>query len=204
MNAMAGAFVAIDGIDGAGKSTQVRLLRERLERAGREVLTVREPGGTRLGEEIRPILLGKAIPLATETELLLFLASRVQLYTEVIAPAVGAGRIVVSDRYHLSTLVYQGLAGELGEARAAKLVATVLLARRPDLNVVIRLPFEACLERLGDDPDRFESARERMRKVWEGFEETTGLSGDRIVRVDGTGSETEVSARVYEAVKHVV
>ncbi len=191
-------FIAIEGIDGVGKSTQVRLLAERLEAEGRSTLTVREPGGTELGEQVRRILLESSTPLEVEAELLLFMASRVQLYEERIGPALRDGRVVISDRFHLSSIVYQGIARGLGEQRAGQIVWGVLGDRRPSINVVLTLPLADCVARLGGEGDRFESQPEVLEGVWHGFQESEGLPGDRIVRIDGAGPPEEVAARVYE------
>ncbi|MFQ5653798.1 MAG: dTMP kinase [Planctomycetota bacterium] len=198
---MKAIFVAIEGVDGAGKSTQVELLRRRVSRRGGNPLVVREPGGTALGEAVRGILLDRGeIPISTEAELLLFLASRVQLHEEVIAPAVAEGRFVLSDRYHLSTVVYQGIAGDLGERRAVEICHRVLGERRPDLHLVIDTPLDDCLRRLAGRTDRFEGSPERLSRAHAGFRETSGLPGDRIERVDGRGAPEEVAARVWKRV----
>ena len=197
-------FIAVEGIDGVGKSTQVRLLAERLERDGRATLTVREPGGTELGEQVRKILLESSTPLEVEAELLLFMASRVQLFEEKIAPALADGRVVISDRFHLSSIVYQGIARGLGQDRTSQIVWGVLGDRRPSCNVVLTLPLEDCVARLGAAGDRFESQPDVLAAVWRGFQETEGLPGDRIVRVDAGGTPEEVAARVFEGVASAI
>ncbi len=198
---MTGRFFALEGVDGAGKSTQAALLAESPGREGRDSLVVREPGGTRLGEAIRGLLLDRGdLPIGPESELLLFLASRVQLYEERIAPALAAGRIVISDRYHLSTIVYQGIGRRLGETRVAALCAQVLGRRVPDLHIVIDLPLETCLERMPGKRDRIESERALLVRVAEGFRTTSGAPGDRIVRIDGRGDAAAVAARIRKAV----
>src|SRR5271154_6577087 len=106
-------FLSLDGLDGTGKSTQCRLLIEWLGGEGREVVSCIDPGGTALGQELRQILLSKRRPLARECEALLFMASRAELVAEVIRPALELGKIVVSDRFLLANVVYQGHAGGL-------------------------------------------------------------------------------------------
>ncbi|MEM7261629.1 MAG: dTMP kinase [Planctomycetota bacterium] len=200
-------FIAFEGVDGAGKSTQAERLAETLRARGVSVVTVREPGGTALGEAVRQILLDASeIPLEAESEALLFLASRVQLYRTVIEPALAAGKTVISDRFHLSTLVYQGIAGELGEPRTRALLGAVLGDRRPDLNVIVRAPLADCLDRLrASEPDRFESRAgflEKVHAAFEGLSEgtTLGLPGDRIEVVDGRGSPDTVAEQVESRV----
>ena len=102
-------FLAFEGVDGAGKSTQVRLLAQHLEGQGREVLLCREPGGTELGEELRRILLVTGGEMDSEVEVLLFMAARAQLCNKVIRPALEAGKVVISDRFLWSSVVYQGI-----------------------------------------------------------------------------------------------
>jgi dTMP kinase len=201
---VSGFFVALEGVDGVGKSTQVELLRARLAAAGRPVLVVREPGGTALGEAIRELLLARGeVPIGAEAQMLLFLASRLELWEERIEPALRRGEAVISDRFHLSTIVYQGIAGAIGESRAIAVCREVLGPRRPSLSIVITLPVARCRERLGAAWDRFESTPGFLERVAEGFAMTPGIPGDRIERVSGEGSAEEVAARVHEAVCRV-
>src|SRR5687767_13931168 len=105
-------FFSFDGVDGAGKSTQINLFCEGLRQQGREVVACRDPGGTALGERLRAILLDHhAVPIHRRSEMLLYMASRAQLVEEVIRPALEAGKVVVSDRYLLANVVYQGHVG---------------------------------------------------------------------------------------------
>ncbi|MCA8963011.1 MAG: dTMP kinase, partial [Planctomycetes bacterium] len=195
-------FIALEGVDGAGKSTQVDFLAAWLRETGREVITVREPGGTALGEAVRKILLDRQeIELEAEAEALLFLASRVQLYETVVRPALAEGRTVITDRFHLSTLVYQGLAGELGDGRTRALLRGVLGERRPDVNIVVRVPLATCRERLSSAPDRFESRAGFLERVHAAFEslasgDVIGLPGDRIIPVDGSAGPIAVAGEI--------
>ena len=202
---MTGVFVAIEGVDGAGKTTQVEFLRQHLRAKGFDPLVVREPGGTPLGESLRKILLRKSeLSITAEAELLLFLASRAQLYDEVIGPARAAGCAVVSDRYHLSTLVYQGIGRGLGEGHVAELCATVLGDRRPDLHVVLEIPVDMAAQRLGQDRDRIESDSAMLKRVVDGFSTTAGLPDDAIERIDGRGPPEDVAARVRGVVDDIL
>ncbi len=199
-------FIAFEGVDGVGKSTQVARLTEALQRRGRTVITVREPGGTSLGEAVREILLNaREIELRAESEALLFLASRVQLFETVIRPALEAGSTVISDRFHLSTLIYQGIAGQLGDAHVRSLLRGVLGERRPDLNIIVRAPLDVCRERLSGSLDRFESRDGFLERVHEGFErlaarEILGLPGDRIESVDASRSIEAIAVDVESLV----
>lgn len=110
---MSGTFLCLEGIDGSGKTTQVALLETALREEGHDVVRCREPGGTAVGEEIRRLLLDSRAERAMLTEVLLYMASRAQLVVEVIRPALGAGKVVLADRFLLASVVYQGHAGRL-------------------------------------------------------------------------------------------
>ncbi len=135
-----GALIVLEGAEGVGKSTQVRGLVERFERAGLSCVAVREPGGTPLGDAIRGLLLDPTWSVSPQTEALLFMASRGQLVREVIRPAVAAGSIVVADRFFLSTYAYQIAGRQLPEegVRSANRLATGGLV--PDLTLLLHLP----------------------------------------------------------------
>ncbi len=202
---MSGLFIAIEGIDGVGKSTQVDRLASHFEQAGRTVLKVREPGGTTLGESVRELLLRREeIEIAPEAQMLLFLASRVELWRQEIAPALASGQVVISDRFHLSTIVYQGIAGALGEARVTAVCAEILGDRRPDRNLILELPAPVARERLGTELDRFERGAEFLESVAKGFAVTNGIPGDRIDRISAEGTPDEVEARLLKVVSDVV
>lgn len=188
---MAGLFVTFEGPEGAGKSTQVDLLRRAL--AGREPVVTREPGGTPLGERIRDLLLHSGLAMAPEAEMLLFMASRAELVSRVIAPALAAGRIVIADRYHDATLAYQG---------GARGVATWWPESfpRPDLTFLLDLPAEAGLERLrrsGRAGDRLESEDlEFHGAVVRAYERLAAAEPERWVRLDATCPPQQVHAAV--------
>jgi dTMP kinase len=153
---MKGLFITIEGPDGAGKSTQGRLLRDHLHPRG-EVLHTREPGGTAIGERIRQVLLGDA-PMEPRTEMLLFAASRAQFVAEIVEPALQSGRLVLSERYVDSSLAYQGHARALGidVVRAVNAVATRGL--QPDLTLLLDIDPTVGLTR-ARDADRKEGRR---------------------------------------------
>ncbi len=151
-----GRLIVLEGVDGSGKSTQARLLVEALRSAGREVLLTREPGGTPLGERLRALILDPAVDCAPRAELLMILAVRAQHVAEIIAPALSAGIDVVCDRFSLSSLAYQGYGRglPLAEIRAADAAATG--GTIPDLTVLLDVPLETVLARVGERTDRFE------------------------------------------------
>lgn len=194
-----GLFVTFEGPEGAGKSTQVELLRAAL--AGRDPVVTREPGGTPLGERIRDLLLHAGVAMTAEAEMLLFMASRAELVGRVIAPALAAGRIVVADRYHDATLAYQG--GGRG-------VATWWPESfpRPDLTFLLDVPVEEGLARVGRAgraADRLESeAVEFHRAVVGAYRRLAAAEPERWVRLDATRPPEEVHAAVMEALARAV
>ena len=194
-------FVAFEGADGAGKTTQARLLAEHLRGLGREVVEVREPGGTEAGEGVRALLLDGTAPLGARTEALLFAAARAQLVEDVIAPALARGATVVADRYVGSSLVYQGVVRGVGAeaVRAINDVGTGGLL--PDATVLLAVTAEQAAERR--DPraaDRIE--REPIafhRSVIAAYEDVLASGNGLLLRVDGTGDAEVIAARVREA-----
>ncbi|HYT11569.1 MAG TPA: dTMP kinase [Candidatus Nitrosopolaris sp.] len=186
-----GLFITFEGPEGSGKTTQVELLGQAL--AGREPVMVREPGGNELGERIREIVLYGALELDAEAEMYLFMAARRQLIAEVIAPALGAGQIVVADRYHDSTLAYQG---------GARGVPTTWPSTfpRPDVTFLLSVPVESGLERLakaGKKPDRVE--RESIdfhNRVAAAYDRLAKAEPQRFARLDATGSRDHIHQAV--------
>ncbi|MBI4576769.1 MAG: dTMP kinase [Planctomycetes bacterium] len=194
-------MVALEGPDGAGKSTQAALLAEALRRRGREVVSVREPGGTALGERVRAILLDPAMVFGARSELLLFMAARAQLCDEVVAPALGAGRWVVSDRFLLSSYAYQGAGARLGGEVVASVAAVATGGLGPDLTLVLDVPPELGLSRRAVRPDRLESRPlDYHHRVREAFLAGVRALGGAAAVVDGTASEEAVAREVLRRV----
>jgi len=165
-------FFSFDGIDGVGKTTQMRLFCDWLAERQLEVLTCRDPGSTPLGEQVREILLNsdENTPIGARSEMLLYMAARAQLVDEVLRPALAAGKTIVSDRYLLANIVYQGHAGglDIEEVRGVGQVATEGLM--PDCTFLLDMPPQAARQRMGDDLDRMESRGDEYRKrLREGF-----------------------------------
>jgi dTMP kinase len=195
-----GLFIVLEGIEGSGKSTQVRLLAERLKRAGIPHLLTREPGGTPVGEDVRQILLHKAGDLPVRAELLLMLTARAVLVETVVRPALEGGRVVIADRFALSTLAYQGYGRglDLSEVHALNAFATGGL--EPDVTLVIDVPLEEGTARraaAGKHPDRIESAGEEFHRRVAGAYGLLASTGGNVQRVDGAGSPEEVSERIF-------
>ena len=191
-------FVTFEGIDGAGKSTQARMLAEAW---GESTVLVREPGGTAAGERLRELLKDPKVELAPRSELLLFLAARAELVESVIRPALDGGRPVVCDRFIDSTVAYQGAARGLGTDVVAGLNAIAIAGCTPDRTVLLRVPVgEASgrgAERGGFGSDRFESEGDSFQAtIADAFEAVAAAEPARVVAIDGTGSPEEVHARV--------
>jgi len=202
---MAGAFITMEGIDGSGKSTQARLLAERLKAEGFCVRLTREPGGTPAGEKLRELVLSPEYRIAPEAELLLYLADRSIHVSEVIRPALADGCVVICERYADSTLAYQGYGRglELGLLRQLNLMATGGL--QPDLTVVLDLP--AAVARLDEERlDRLElEGRGFQERVAEGFRRLAAEEPSRMRVIDGTGYvraiQDDIAALVGELLK---
>ncbi len=155
-----GRLITLEGIEGVGKSTNLRFMASRLEAAGLDVLVTREPGGTPLGEEIRTLLLGRhGDDMAVDTELLLMFAARAEHLARVVRPALAASRWVICDRFTDATYAYQGGGRGTPATRIALLEAWTQDELRPDLTVLLDIPVELGLRRAGarGAPDRFEA-----------------------------------------------
>lgn len=198
-----GIFLTLEGDDGVGKSTQADLLAKWLEDRGHTVLRVHEPGGTRLGEKIRALLLDKdddaMVPLA---ELLLFEAARAQVMSEVIEPALAAGSIVVCDRFTDSTLAYQGYGRELGAELVRSTNDLACGGHYPDRTLLLSLDPDVARNRVegrasGGATDRMESAGDEFRmRLCAGFEEIAAAEPERVHVIDANGSVEQVHERI--------
>ena len=203
-----GLFITFEGPDGSGKSTQARLLAERLRSAGHPVLETVEPGGTAIGQQIRRILLDPANrELRPIPELLLMFAARAVHLANRIEPALREGRWVLCDRFTDATFAYQGAGRGVGDAVIASLENFVQGERRPDLTLVLDLPVPKALERAhlrdpGAKPDRFEAQRadffERVRKA---YLARAAAHAARCVVINADRPATEVARAVLAAIE---
>ncbi|OIO02893.1 MAG: dTMP kinase [Elusimicrobia bacterium CG_4_10_14_0_2_um_filter_56_8] len=161
-----GIFIVLEGPDRSGKSTQAALLKEWLEELGHEVIITREPGGTRLSEQIREILLDPKSVIEPMTELFLYETSRIKHTLEKIIPALKAGKVIISDRYTLSTTAYQGYGRGLDLKTVETLNRIATMNLKPDIIVVFDIPDKAFSqrERLTQGRDRIESEPDQFRK----------------------------------------
>ncbi len=198
-------FLSLDGIDGTGKSTQCRLLAGWLQADGWTVVSCSDPGGTPLGDRLREILLGHRGEMSVMAEALLFMASRAELLERVIRPALGGGSLVLSDRYLLANVVYQGHAGGLDIDRLWTIGRAAAEGLEPDLTVVLDLPIDEAQSRRGRDPDRMESRhRDYHERVRRGFLAEASRQPDHIVVVGAAGSIDEVQSRIRKEVGRVL
>ena len=187
-----GKYIAFEGWEASGKSTQARLLSQRLD----AVLT-REPGGTALGLAIRDLLLGNGPAPTERAEALLFAADRAQHLAEIVEPALAEGRDVITDRSYDSTLAYQGYGRGQSIEELMRLVEWTSGGLLPDLVVLLTVAVDTADGRLGDQRDRMESEDgDFATRVVEGFTALAEADPDRWVVVDGAGSIEEVAARV--------
>ncbi|HUS81786.1 MAG TPA: dTMP kinase [Dehalococcoidia bacterium] len=196
-----GLFITFEGGEGAGKTTQVGLLQQRLQRIGRALVVTREPGGTALGERLRDIIFRPG--LEGETELLLILAARAQLLAEVIRPALERGEAIICDRYSDSTLAYQGYGRGLDLAATAAANDLATGGLRPDLSILLDLPVDAGLARKagGYEWDTIgHESREFHERVRHGFHELAAAEPQRWLIVDATLPIEDVSEMIWERV----
>jgi dTMP kinase len=195
-----GFFISLEGPEGAGKSTQGKLLVAELTRRGYEVLALREPGGTGLGEELRRVVKHHDGPVCSEAELLIFSASRVQLMREVILPHLEKGGVVVCDRFADSTTAYQGYGRGLDLDMIRSLHEVAVCGRWPDLTLLLDLPVRDGFERTrkrAEGSDRMEDAGlEFHNKVRSGYLALAVAEPWRVRAVRADGSPDEVSVRI--------
>ncbi|MCE5270563.1 dTMP kinase [bacterium] len=198
-----GLFISFEGGEGAGKSTQANLLASHLKALGQRVLLCRDPGGTTIGEKIRAILLDREHgELCPRGELLLYLASRAQLVSQVIAPALAEGQVVIADRFHHSTLAYQGGARDLGAEELARMNLFATDGLLPEVTFLLDLPPQVGFARkAGGGPDRMESLGDRFHeRVVRSFRELAQAEPERIVRLDASRPVEEIAAEIKERV----
>ena len=191
-------FVTFEGIDGSGKSTQAQLLRDVLAERGEDVVLVREPGGTPLGEEIRSLLL-RGPQMTPWAETALFAAARVELVEHVIRPALERGTHVVCDRYLDSSLAYQGIARGLGLDRVLELNLSLVGDLLPERTFVLEISPDEALRRLPRAKDRLEREGDAfMAEVAQGYAELAARYPERITLLDGTAPVDELARLVRE------
>jgi dTMP kinase len=194
-------FVTFEGLDGSGKSTQAELLRQRLEADGEDVVSTREPGGTKLGEKIRDLVL-HGDDVAPWAEALLYAAARAQHVDEVIRPALERGASVICDRYVDSSVAYQGVARGLGLERVLDLNLVAVGGLMPDRTFLLALDVAQLPGRLRREHDRLERESDDFHaRADVGYRELAARFPERIVVLDGTLSAEKISEEVYGALR---
>ncbi len=194
-------FVSFEGLDGSGKTTQLRLLADRLTAEGRAVLTTREPGGTELGEAIRDLVLhgGNVAPWA---EAALYAASRAQHVEEVILPALAKGAIVLCDRYLDSSVAYQGVARGLGLERVLELNLAAVGGLLPDLTFLLQIDPVVAESRMATHRDRLEREDgEFHARAAKGYRELAARFPQRVVVLDAALPPDELAERIHGALR---
>ena len=199
-----GLFLTVEGPDGAGKTTQIELLRDYLSDKGYDIIVCREPGGTPISEAVRNVILNKEFTeMGHMTELLLYAAARAQLIEEVIRPALEDGKIVICDRFVESSAVYQGIARGMGIDLVYKVNQFAIGDTMPDLTIMIDLDAEAGISRKKKQAelDRMESETiDFHKKVVEGYRQLASLHPDRIYTVDGSLTIEEIHQKIVSQV----
>lgn len=208
-----GLFITLEGLDGSGKTTQIKRLAVWMQKRGLPCVVTRQPGGTVTGDRIREIILdSRSGSLASAAEMALMFADRAQAIAEVIEPALIAGKFVLCDRFTDSTEAYQGGGRELGSARVLEMHRLVCGNLQPDLTLLLLPPFEASLERArrrndrvtaqsGKDENRFEQEQEEFyRRVWDKYREIAAREPDRVQLIEGDLTVDDVHEQIVEVV----
>lgn len=205
---MVGKLITLEGIDGSGKSTQMRLLAEKLRQNKFDILTTMEPGGTPLGRRLREVLLETEEDIAPLAELLLFAADRVQHINFLIKPNLAAGKIVISDRYADATFAYQGAGRGFSEELVNNVIEIATAGLKPDLTIFFDLPVEKALKRTksADDDSRKNNRMDAETsdfygRVREAYLQIAEREPERFVVVDASGSVAEIHSTVSEIVE---
>lgn len=193
-------FFVFEGIDGSGKSTQLNLFAQWLESNGQSVVVCKDPGSTVLGENLRSILLqDRETPIHMVAEMLMFTAARAQLVQEIIKPALASGKTIVLDRYILSTVVYQGYAGELDPDEIWTVNRIATEGVNPDLTFIFDIDVETALGRVGEAQDRMESRGSAyFEKVRAGFLAESERWPDRVEVIDAARPVSEIQNNLQQ------
>lgn len=204
-NKYSGKFIVLDGGDGCGKSTQVRMLTEWLTGQGVEVIGFRDPGDTVIGEKIRDILLDTDHErMSDNVEVLLYMAARAQLWKEKIAAALEKGKCVVMDRWVSSTCAYQGCAGRFGIENVIRLADDCLERTWPDVTIFLDVDLETAAARMDRQLDRMErKGRQYQKKVRRGFIKLAD-SYDTVTKIDASGSIEDVFVEILQILEEYI
>ena len=195
-----GFLLTVEGVDGSGKSTQVSRISSYLKRAGKKVRLIREPGGTRLAERVRRLLLDvRSVEMSKSTELFLYLAARAQLISEVIEPALKRNELVLCDRFTDSTLAYQGGGRGFSVPLLRQLNDTSTGGRRPDLTILIDVTLATSKQRRHKVADRLEREKDKFfARVVRGYRKIARDEPRRVIRIDGNKDVEQVWTQIRE------
>ncbi len=194
-------FITLDGIDGVGKSTQIERLISYLEQQGHETLLVRDPGTTEIGARLRQILLESDLELHRRTEAMLFMASRCEMVETILRPAIAAGKTVVSDRFLLANVVYQSVGGKVSPDLLWQMGRLANGGLVPDLTILLDMPAQRSMERIGNETDRMESRGvDYMEAVRQEFLEQLRHSSPSTAIINADQSPENVSREMLASV----
>ena len=195
-----GLFISLEGLDGCGKTTQIKFLRQAFQREGKEVINFREPGCTPLGEKLREIVLHSDSDIGERAELLIYLSSRAQVTDEMVIPSLNQGKIVIADRYADSSVAYQGFGRAIGPERVKALNDFAIKNIYPDITFLLEISVDEALKRLKNKPlDRLEKERETFfQRVHEGYEWLYQQNPKRFVKIPGEIDPQQVSRQILQ------
>lgn len=208
---MSGRFITFEGIDGSGKSTQLRLLAAHLRARGHDVIMTREPGGTELGRQLREAFLETHEKVAPMAELLAFAADRAQHVEYLIKPALAAGKVVISDRYADATFAYQGAGRGFPADKVNQVIALATGGLKPDLTLFFDIPVEMAITRMSDRAES-EAKANRMdaetaefyHRVRDAYLTIAAAEPERFIIVEASGSVEEIQGKVDEIVSKII
>ena len=208
---MSRLFISFEGIEGCGKSTQVERLAKRLAKEGREVVTLREPGGTSIGEAIRDVVKHPPgnKPISPDAELLLMNASRAQLVQQAIRPALASGAVVLCDRFYDSSLAYQGYGRGLDLAKVQHTIDLAVGETKPNITLLLDIPLEVSAERVanreaktGESIDQFDRSGDTFfKRVLDGFHALAKGDPERLRTINADQSPDSVSDEIWNTLK---
>ncbi len=211
---MNGIFITFEGIEGCGKTTQIKRLANRLDELKHDITLIREPGGTDIGEAIREIVKHppKGAPISAYTELLLMNASRAQLIQQIIQPALAKGCTVLCDRFYDSTLAYQGYGRQLDLNKVHKAIELAIENTKPDLTLLLDIPLEVSTKRVMDRQlksnetnDQFDRSGELFfKRVLDGFKTLAKAEPDRFRVINANQTPDDVSNEIWQVVKEKI
>lgn len=195
-------FITLDGIDGVGKSTQLERLQQYLSDDGHDVLAVRDPGTTEIGSKLRELLLDSDLEMHRRTEAMLFMASRCEMVESIIRPALNQGRTVISDRFLLSTVVYQSIGGNVSAEQLWEMGRLANDGITPDLTILMDMPATEAMKRMDRPADRLEQRGvDYMESVRQAFLEQLPHSSQETAVIDAGRSADEVADQIRRAVQ---